>query len=834
MKQRLKRLLKRLLILTLILLIPAVAAGGYWWARKSVPVLDGQLSFAGLRAPVEVLSDGHGVPAIYARDAEDAYFAAGVLHARDRLWQMELYRRVAMGRLSQVLGDDTIEIDKRFLTLGLREAAYAEWERMSPSVRQSLERYAAGVNAVIAQLHADRSLRPLEFQILRFMPAQWEPVDSLSIGRLLAWRLAENHHAELVRAALARKYDVETALLLTGRYPANAPAILEGTFRSTSADPGIHSPGAAVPPFTKAVPERMAAKLPAGLEWLAVGARRGNSNSWVLAAGRTKSGNPILANDPHLQIEFPSVWYEMHLVAADLDVVGVTIPGVPVVAIGHNARIAWGITNTNADVQDLALERIDVSGKRAFYRGQWAPIQVIQTEIPVRGRAQALPFEIWRTPNGPIVADVELDFERVPAWLAPNDRVSGEHRAYSMKWDVGGDLATAFNAINRAGDWASFTAAVTAFSVPSSNLVYADVDGNIGYAMSDRLPVRTAGDGRMAVDGNNGVSWNGTVDPTTLPRLLNPESGFITSSNNLVDRAFQPLITHDWAAPWRAARLKQLLAKAEGVDLEAMQTMQNDRHSVAADTLLAGIDGAIKLGRSQEDERQWAEKLEELKNWDRIVNNRPIVTFFQAFEDAVWRRTFLDEMEEPLFNKFYEWAGSEKHAGIYAILDDPANKWWDDIYTVEKKESRDDVFLTAAQDAEFILNRNYGGESRRAWDRLHGARFSHVVGNAAFPLRWLFSRGPVPVEGDGTTVMRMSWDRLKGFEAWEHPSWRQLFEVGNWDDSRVILPAGQAGHPFSPYYFDQNDMWRQGHYRRQPFSRNAVSAAARHRLLLVP
>jgi penicillin amidase len=419
-------------------------------------------------------------------------------------------------------------------------------------------------------------------------------------------------------------------------------------------------------------------------------------------------------------------------------------------------------------------------------------------------------------------------------WLAPNDRVSGERRAYAMKWDLTGDLATAFYAINRAGNWAAFTAAVTAFSVPSSNLVYADVDGNIGYAMSGRLPVRASGDGRMAVDGNTGVAWNGSVDPTTLPRLLNPESGFIASSNNLVDRSFQPLVTMDWAAPWRAMRLKQLLSKAEGVDFDAMQAMQNDRYSVAADALLAGIDGAIKLGRSREEERQWADRLEELKNWDRIVDNRPIVSYFQAFEDAVWRRTFVDEMELPLFTTFYEWAGAEKHAGIYSLLDDPTNKWWDDILTVEKTETRDDVFLTAAQDAEINLQNEYGGESRRLWDQIHGARFPHVVGNVAFPLRWLFSRGPVPVQGDGTTVMRMSYDRLRGFGAWEHPSWRQLFEVGNWDESRVILPAGQSGHPFSPFYFDQNEMWREGQYRRQPFSRNAVSAASRHRLLLVP
>ena len=227
MKRTLKRLLKRLLVLTLILLIPAGAAGAWWWARGSLPLLDGQFTYPGLRAPVEVLVDEHGVPAVYARDEEDVFFAVGVLHARDRLWQMELYRRVTLGRLSEVLGDDTVDVDKRFLTLGLRDAARAEWERAPTQVRTSLERYAAGVNAYIASIQ-ERRKRPLEFQILGFMPAPWEPLDSLAVGRLLAWRLAENHQAELVRAAVAAKFGAEAAMLLSGRYPASAPAILDG------------------------------------------------------------------------------------------------------------------------------------------------------------------------------------------------------------------------------------------------------------------------------------------------------------------------------------------------------------------------------------------------------------------------------------------------------------------------------------------------------------------------------------------------------------------------------------------------------------------------------
>jgi penicillin G amidase len=827
-----KRLLKRLLVLTLILMIPALAAGGYWWARESLPILDGQVAYPGLAAPVEVLIDDYGVPAVYARDAEDAFFTAGVLHARDRLWQMELYRRVTMGRLSEVLGESTTEIDKRFVTLGLREAARAEWERAGPQVRMALERYAAGVNAVMSSLQGRQ--RALEFQILRFTPAPWEPIDSLALGRLMAWRLAENHHAELVRGALARKFDAESALLLTGRYPVNGPAILDGAPR-VAPTPTTPTAGGAMAAFERSAPEapRHALDYPKGLEWLSATARRGNSNSWVLAPRKTRDGRPMLANDPHLQIEFPSVWYEMRLVAADLDVAGVTIPGLPIVALGHNARIAWGLTNTGADVQDLALERVDIARKQAFYRGEWVPIEVTQADIPVRGRSQPLPFEVWKTRNGPIVADVELDFERVPSWLSPATRPNEERRAYSLRWDVSGDLATAFDAINRATDWASFTAAVASFSVPSSNIVYADVDGNIGYVMAGRVPVRVSGDGRIPVDGNTAAAWSGSIDPAALPRSLNPEAGFITSSNNLIDRGFTQLVTNDWAAPFRATRLRELLTKAEGVNLDAMAAMQNDKRSAAADLLLAGLPGAIKLGRSKEGEGEWADKLEALSKWDRIVDNRPIVSYYQAFEDAVWRRAFVDEMEEPLFDKFYEWAGAEKYAGIYSIINDPKSKWWDDILTVELQESRDEVFLTAAQDAEIYLRNEWGGESSRGWDRMHGARFSHPIGNR-FPFQFLFNRGPVPIDGDGTTVMRVSFDRLNRFDAWEYPSWRQLFDVGQWDDSRVILPAGQSGHPLSPFYFDQNEMWRQGQYRRQPFSREAIAAAARHRLLLVP
>ena len=829
--------MKRIVLLALLLLIVA-GGGGWWWSRGSLPPLDGQVTVSGLEAPVEVIFDRYGVPSVYARDAADAWFVAGMMHGRDRLWQMELYRRVTLGRLSEILGETTLPIDKRFLSLGLRAAAESEWSRVQPPVRMALERYAAGVNAVVGPMTLRQ--RPLEFQVLGVTPTAWTPVDSLAVARLLAFRLAENHHAELVRAALTARLGVEVAQQLAGRYPPDAPTIVGGpAVADRSPDPAAAPLLARVPGPSNDAQDAVAARpperpFPAGLDWLSVTARRGNSNNWVVAGSKTKSGRPILANDPHLQIEFPSVWYEMHLVAASLDVAGVTIPGVPFIVLGHNARVAWGMTNTGADVQDLYLERIDVAGKKFFSRGTWLNASVSAVDIPIRG-GRVETFEVWRTQHGPVYAAPGLDWEAPPAWLTPAGREPGEQRSYTLRWDVmSGDIANSFEAINRASDWTSFLAAVDQFSVPSQNIIYADVDGNIGYAMSGRVPVRAGGDGTFPSDGATGAGeWTGSLDPSSTPRVFNPPGGYIVSANNEIERRAGMLITRDWAAPFRAQRLSGELAKGQGLDLDAMAALQNDRKSLAAERVLAGVPGAVEEAKRRGPDSATAlETLLRLGSWDRVVDNRPVVVLYQIFEQILWRRTFEDEMDGALFRAFFEWAGAERWAGLFTIVGDRQSRWWDDIGTIERKETRDDIYVLAAGEADEEMKAVYGAAA--GWDHIHRARFTHPIGNAAAPLNWIFSRGPVPITGDGTTVMRVSFHRLRPYEAWEHPSWRQLFDVGQWDQARVVLPAGQSGHILSPHHFDQNDLWRTGEYRSQPFTRAAVDAAAAHRLLLTP
>ena len=828
--------MKRLLI-AVVLLVAVAAGAGWWWVRGSVPSLDGEWPLVGLHGPVEIVSDRYGVPHVYARDTDDAWFAAGALHARDRLWQMELYRRATAGRLAEALGEPALAIDQRMLTLRFRQAADAEFSRLGGAARSALTRYAAGVNAAMAGMQGRR--RPLELQVLDITPAPWTPQDSLAVGRLLAFRLAENVGAELVRHALTRAVGQAEAARLTGRYPENGPTVLDELVERASPPPP--SAGPVVPAATPATPTPAVPSVahverptyPAALAWLDPTAPRANSNAWVVSGRRTATGRPILANDPHLLIEMPSVWYELHLVAAGLDVQGVSLPGTPFVAIGHNARIAWGFTNTGADVQDLVLERFDLSGKRVQGAQGWEPVQVEATAIPVRGRRAPAPFEVWRTVNGAVFADDSTDGSAPPAWLTPDVPRTGEQRALVLRWSGldTGNYADALEGLNRAGNWTDFQAALDQLSALSQNAVYADVDGNIGYLMTGQLPTRAAGDGAQPV-AMPAPAWTGVVGGAgALPRVFNPARGFLASSNNPVTRG-QPFITRDWTAPFRATRVTGVLGGAERLDVAAATTLQLDLQSDAAAQVLQGIDGALTRAKSSSADPRAVALLEQLKAWNRVVDGTDAAAAFEAFEDRLWRRTFSDELPADVFRPFYQWAGMERAAGLYTITGDPEARWWDDIGTVEKRESRDDIFLLAAADAAADVAQWPSGS--RSWDQVHAATFAHPLGEGGRVLAWFFNRGPVPVVGDGTTVMRISHRRLAGFRAWEHPSWRQVFDVGSWDSSKVVLPTGQSGNPLSPNYFDQNELWRAGQFRTLTYSRGAVDGAAVHRQLLTP
>ena len=820
---------RRLLLLTALALLLAGAAG-WWVAGRTVPPLRGDLRVAGLQAPVEVLFDQWGVPHVYARSREDAWLAIGYLQGRDRLWQLELYRRAAAGRLSELFGERALHLDRRFRLLGLHRSAARELDAATPEARVALERFAAGVNAAAADL--GRWQRPLEFQLLRVTPEPWTPLDSLAVGKLMAWRLAENRQGELVRGALARRFGSSAAEGLMGVWPADAPAVLDGPTRRTNTsfpEERRSRPPADVPMAQADPPD-----VPAGLEWLATGAPPAGSNSWVISGARTASKRPLLANDPHLGLELPAIWYDAHLVAADLDVAGAMLPGSPFVVIGHNGRLAWGITNSGADVQDFYIEDVDFRQRRYLYGGTWHPLAVRQVEIEVRGRSAPERFDIFSTRHGPLTA-TESAWEEPPVFTEDTPR--GDPRPMALRWDSlrTGGMISGFEALNRARGWAEFLDAVRLVTGVSLNFVYADTAGNIGYAMSGALPVRANGDGSLPVPGwGGGYEWTGTVPAARLPAVLNPPSGRVITANAEIDRSWPRTMTRDWRAPFRAARIADLLGDRTGLDIAAFREMQGDVRSEAADRLLEAVERASRSGAAERAEPEARTALERLRLWDRRVDDRAVVSLYHAFERALWQRAFADEMGLQLFRHFAEYGLSERFVGLHAILPHRDSRWWDDIATIDRRETRDDIVVLAAADAMLTLRRRFGDESDWTWGRLHAAHFRHSLSAGGLILRWIFDRGPVKVVGNTSTVNKAAVDPRRPYAVGDLASYRQIVDVGAWDRTRAILTTGQSGHVRSPHYFDQNALWATVQDRPFPFSRRAVDEARTSRLLLVP
>lgn len=803
----------------LAVMLGSLLAATWWWIHRSIAPRDGRIPLAGLGAPVDVRFDAFAVPHLFARSDVDAWRAVGFLQARDRLWQMDVYRRAASGRLSELLGEPTIAVDQRFLTLGLRHAAEREWQQTTPDIRAVFEHYAAGVNAA---LDVPRAQLPLEHQLLGVTPEPWTPIDSLAISKLFAWRLAENHRAEWLRYRLVGAVGPR-ALELFPPPPDWAPTVVERAHIGRTDGIGRLADWQ-VGRFEKSanksanLPVFQSANVLPGLEWLFDS--RAMSNAWVVHGSRTATGRPILANDPHLNVEMPSVWWEAHVVSDSLDVAGVTIPGIPFVVIGHNQHVGWGVTNVGTDVQDFFIERLDAGRQRYQVGDQWLPLEVQRHHIRVRGRDQPFVFETRTTRHGPVL-NPESWGDLQPG--EPPDTRPLPEVALSLKWDVvqKPGAAAAFDRLARATNWQDFLSAVRQLPAPAQNFVYADTAGNIGYAMSGLVPRRSGSDGSLPTPGwpqQNG--WNGYVDAVELPAILNPPSGQIVTSNNEVDPGLPYLVTGDWVAPFRAQRVVELLRDRQGLDLEAMQQIHADVTSRAADHLLRNI--------------HIPETVAELRTWDRRVDERSVSLVYEAFEEALWKRTFADEFPPALYEHFYRYAANERFAGLHAIITDARSPWFDDRATPSTVESRDAVVRAAADDAVAGLRRRFGAPLSWRWDAAHALKYPHVLGGGGRILDWFFSRGPVPVGGDSMTVNKTTTNLRRPYGTSEAASYRQILDPGMWDRSLAINTTGQSGHPRSPHYFDQNILWRQTRYRALPFTRQAVERATTSRLELVP
>jgi penicillin amidase len=788
----------RNLVVLLAVVGGAAGALAYAYVRRSVPPRRGTLRLNGLNATVEVIRDRWGVPHVFAQDVRDALFAQGYVHAQDRLWHMELARRLASGRLAEIFGPETVEADRLLRRVGLHRAAQAEVSRVSPEGLSYGEAYAAGVNAFLQTV--GRRLPP-EFLILRFRPEPWTAADSLAIGKYVAWMLSGNWDTEIVRSWVVERLGPEVAAQMEPLYPAGLPVILP---------PGTESRGLGLSVLDEL----------RKVEELA-GARGGGSNNWVVDGSRSTTGKPLLANDPHMPLQMPSIWYEVHLKGGDLNVAGASLPGVPGVVIGHNARIAWGITATMTDGDDLFLERINPDNPRQYeYKGIWVDGDLLREEIEVRGQAQAVVEEVLVTRHGPVIG---------PA-------VPGENRVLALRTTASepSQQARAISALNLAGNWQEFREALRLWPAPPQNFVYADVEGNIGYQMAGLVPRRAKGYGLVPSPGWTGeYDWTGFIPFEELPFVVNPGSHYVVTANNqIVDDDYPYFLSAEYIDGYRAQRIVQLLEAKAKHSTDDFRAIQTDVYSIPGREL---AEHMLALQPANEDAQR---ALNFLRVWDgRVAADSVAATIVEAFYLNLLRRT-LGEKLGPLTDYFL---GKEVHPAIpdasYFVR---CTSW---LLRLVREQPADwfpgrtwgEVMEQSLADTVAELRRQLGDDmSRWTWGRIHYAPFEHVLGRVR-ALRPVFNRGPVPVGGDMTTVAAACYLGNRPFGVHSYAaSYRQIIDLNDFNRSLAILPGGQSGHPASRHYADMIGAWARGDYHPMPFDRTEVERHAEGRLTLTP
>lgn len=754
--------------------------------NRSVPPLAGTERLPGLGAAVTVAFDSLAIPHIAAASDRDAFMALGYLHARERLWQLETLRRAAQGRLAEILGSPAVSSDSFLRTLDIPRAAAASLALLPPATREILDAYVAGVNRWIAE--PTRPLPP-EFLVLRFAPEPWTAANSFEVARIMAWDLVSADH-ELRLARVAARLGPERAAELYPWYPDTGPTIVQrgaGRWESNNRRSGGRavSTNGFVPSALLAAHE--VPTIPAlAREVLEAASMRRASNSWVIGPSRSASGKPILANDPHLLLRAPAIWYLAAIESPGYAVAGVTLPGVPAVVIGRNRRIAWGLTNLQADDADYVIERLSADSTRVETPRGWVPVAAEHDTIRVAGGA-AVPFTLRRTPNGPLTHEVPD---------GPANR-AGTVRALALRWNghAASDELTAMLAVNRAADWESFRAGVSGFKAPEQNWIYADVDGNIGYTASGNIPVRRAGRGLLPTPGwTDEGRWERFLAFEELPWMLNPPEGFIVTANNLVVGGEYPFqLQGDPAPPWRAARIRELILAQERHDAAAVRRMQLDTVDVFARWAKdIAAQAAAALDRT--------DVAEALRAWDGTQGadrTEPVV--FWRWYRALQRRTFEDEVTYMPAGPLHRWLA----AG--------ASPWFDDATT----PAREDLAEQSIRAMSAALGR---GDSAR-WGDIHPTLARHALGGIAPLARALrLNVGPRPRAGSLYTVNVADFGFGPQFRNTHAASWRQVVDLADMEGGAMILPTGQSGNPRSRHYRDQADLWWNGELATVPLS----------------
>jgi penicillin amidase len=758
-----------------VLLFLILGGGFYLYLRSSLPQVDGTVAVAGLKARVTIARDADGIPLITAGDDEDAAFGLGFAHAQDRLFQMETMRRYGAGRLAEIFGAQTLTVDRQMRVLGLYRLAEASLTHLSPALRRGLDAYAAGVNAF---LDGRRGALPPEFLLLRFAPEPWRPADSLVWGKLMDLELAGNYRGELLRARLARTLSPDQLGFLYPEYPKDGPTTL-----------------AALAQMYRALPlDRLYAELPDKIGLVHA------SNNWVVDGTRSESGKPLLANDPHLGFQAPGVWYLARLKTPEREIAGSTAPGVPVVVIGHNDRIAWGFTTTGSDVEDLFIEKIDPNATERYMTPEGSqPFEARQETIAVKG-SPPVPLTVRNTRHGPVISDILPPGAAEPGYVLALSAsfLTDDDRTAEALWDL-----------SRAGSWEEFRAGLQSWVGPQQNIVYADSAGTIGFIAPSRIPIRRNGNGWLPVPGWTGeFDWTGFVPFDELPQASHPAAGhFISANNKIVPDSYRYLLSRDWDLPNRAERIAELLAAAPRQSLAASAAIQADTLSIAARRLVP------LMTRIVPGDDQSREAIERLRGWDfRMDADDVAPLLFTAWLRAFSRAVFTGRLGDAAADY---WGLNPRV--IEAVLGGHS-EWCAPPPKTADGTTQDGcgALLSGSLDSALAeLRQVYGADMTQwQWGRAHIAAFPNAVLGRVPVLRNLV-RVAIATDGGFDTVNRGATSIRDDARPYEHrhgAGFRIIIDLADPSQSRMIAVPGQSGNPLSPHFADLLQRWRDFDY----------------------
>lgn len=805
--KRVRKWLIRIGIVLLVILI-VLAGAGAWFVRRPWPQVGGTIDVSGLLAPVEVIRDKWGVPNIYAQNEHDLFFAQGYVHAQDRLWQMETNRRLCNGTMSSIAGQSTLELDLFMRIAGLRRVAEESWSKLDSDSRTILEAYTEGVNAYI-DTHQNRL--PLEFAIMGFAPRPWSPIDSLAWGNMVAIYGSHNYKYELLRALLIPKVGEEAVQQFFPSYDEDTPLIIpaEASGYDWLRDVNLQE-----------LAEADSWRGNLSLSWA--------SNNWVVQGSYTESGAPILANDVHTALWMSLNFYENGLHGGRFDSVGFSFPGTPLIIVGHNQHIAWGITILNADVQDAYIEKLDDTENPTQYEfmGQWYDLDVIQETFNVRG-SEPLLVNTYLTRHGPIMNDFVGGWWGEALKMPPDEPLS-------FRWAVhdGSVVLRAIVLLNLAENWDEFRTALQYWDTVSQNFVYADVDGNIGYQAAGKVPIRAPGhQGTVPVPGWTGeYEWQGFIPFDELPSVLNPPQGFVVTANNkTVSDDYPYFLTYDDDPGYRARRITDLLSASDQLTVEDMQNIQGDTYSLLAESLRPYL-----LAVESENELQ-AKALAEVEAWDLYYTTDSVAaSIYETWYLFLLTNTIGDECGEGVIS-LIKYLEAVKHGlMMIELMADPGNVWFDDTSTPEV-EMRDDIIHRSWTEAVDWLAQQYGEDvGKWEWGRMHTTAFVHIPFGYIDPLRRVFNSRTVPTPGSMFSVNAAWYFMDQPFESVYGVVLRTIVDPSNWDNMLAISPPGQSRHLFHSNRDDQSKMWQQVEYHSLPFSREAVETNAKDVLTLRP